>query len=595
MYLAGCMFNITDGEVFHLRLFSGASGAITGGRFDGFTDAVGSAPVSISGGTFPWRFTGRDGIELIGGEFMLDGQAYLDSEITITVNEQSSSVLTAILANGSVFIVSPLVPDELHGVSLTTVPLPPIDTTPIIVDDPDDAIPSGLRTGQMLTVRAGGELPEYFAAVNATIHLEGGQIHGGLELVETTLNVTDGLILQPMNIFRGSTMNFHGGLTQNATTFFDDAVLNLTGGSMGFTTIEDGAFCNMTAGLTRRRLEIAAGGVADISGGRFWRLFAPAGSDVELIGNEFLLNGNPVPGSMVSLTETDVLTGVLGDGRPFVVSPQNDWDTLEGVTLTKVSLPVASTDPIILDNASGPFDMGLRAGQSLILEKGGLIDTTVSIVDADIRVNGGRVFNYLELSRSQMTVVGGIISSSMRAYSGSTIEILGGRFGLGGFFIFDGAVVNVAGSDVDRQSVQAFPGGTYNLFGSDFAIDGQPITGLTPGQAFEIIDRNVTLTGILTDGEPISSFLHTVRGFNDYFDTEAVLTVTLVPPDLLGDMNCDGVVNTADIAPFALALTDPAGYAAEFPHCDINRGDIDQNAAVDGLDIQGFVEAVANP
>jgi probable HAF family extracellular repeat protein len=58
---------------------------------------------------------------------------------------------------------------------------------------------------------------------------------------------------------------------------------------------------------------------------------------------------------------------------------------------------------------------------------------------------------------------------------------------------------------------------------------------------------------------------------------------------LIGDLNCDGLVNTFDIDPFVLALTDPAGYAAAFPGCSISAADINQDGAVNTFDIDPFV------
>lgn len=57
----------------------------------------------------------------------------------------------------------------------------------------------------------------------------------------------------------------------------------------------------------------------------------------------------------------------------------------------------------------------------------------------------------------------------------------------------------------------------------------------------------------------------------------------------LGDMNCDGLVSVSDIAPFVLALTDPAGYAAQFPDCDINLADLNDDNLVSVGDIGAFV------
>ncbi|MGE3181986.1 MAG: hypothetical protein AB7N71_10165 [Phycisphaerae bacterium] len=70
-----------------------------------------------------------------------------------------------------------------------------------------------------------------------------------------------------------------------------------------------------------------------------------------------------------------------------------------------------------------------------------------------------------------------------------------------------------------------------------------------------------------------------------------VLTVQLALPEshLLGDLNCDGLVSVGDIGPFVLALTDSAGYVAQFPDCNLNNGDINEDAIVSVGDIGAFV------
>jgi hypothetical protein len=57
----------------------------------------------------------------------------------------------------------------------------------------------------------------------------------------------------------------------------------------------------------------------------------------------------------------------------------------------------------------------------------------------------------------------------------------------------------------------------------------------------------------------------------------------------MGDLNCDGVVNFDDINPFVLALTDPAGYAATYPSCNILLADVNADGVVDFDDINPFV------
>ncbi len=74
----------------------------------------------------------------------------------------------------------------------------------------------------------------------------------------------------------------------------------------------------------------------------------------------------------------------------------------------------------------------------------------------------------------------------------------------------------------------------------------------------------------------------------DTFDDVAPLVD--VPMFILGDTNNDGTVDTLDIDPFVLLLTDPAGYATAFPGVDaLAVGDINMDDVVDTLDIDPFV------
>ncbi|MGD8453424.1 MAG: hypothetical protein PVJ57_16550 [Phycisphaerae bacterium] len=56
-----------------------------------------------------------------------------------------------------------------------------------------------------------------------------------------------------------------------------------------------------------------------------------------------------------------------------------------------------------------------------------------------------------------------------------------------------------------------------------------------------------------------------------------------------GDMNCDGLVNNFDIAPFVLALTNPEGYAEAYPGCDPLNGDCSGDGLLNNFDIAPFV------
>ncbi len=61
----------------------------------------------------------------------------------------------------------------------------------------------------------------------------------------------------------------------------------------------------------------------------------------------------------------------------------------------------------------------------------------------------------------------------------------------------------------------------------------------------------------------------------------------------LGDLNCDGTLDGADIDPFFFALGDPYAYIAAYPNCNITLADVNGDGGVDGADIQGFFDLLA--
>lgn len=62
---------------------------------------------------------------------------------------------------------------------------------------------------------------------------------------------------------------------------------------------------------------------------------------------------------------------------------------------------------------------------------------------------------------------------------------------------------------------------------------------------------------------------------------------------LLGDLNCDGSVNSLDIDPFVMVLTDTdpySDYYAQYPECDHLRADVNCDGSINSLDIDPFVD-----
>lgn len=62
-----------------------------------------------------------------------------------------------------------------------------------------------------------------------------------------------------------------------------------------------------------------------------------------------------------------------------------------------------------------------------------------------------------------------------------------------------------------------------------------------------------------------------------------------LPALALGDMNCSGAVDGADISGFVKALLDPNAYYPSAPNCRIDNADITQDGQITTGDIQPFV------
>lgn len=56
-----------------------------------------------------------------------------------------------------------------------------------------------------------------------------------------------------------------------------------------------------------------------------------------------------------------------------------------------------------------------------------------------------------------------------------------------------------------------------------------------------------------------------------------------------GDMDCNGVIEMADVPLFVEALLDPSGFDAAHPNCDSGQADVDSSGVSDGGDIGQFV------
>lgn len=122
--------------------------------------------------------------------------------------------------------------------------------------------------------------------------------------------------------------------------------------------------------------------------------------------------------------------------------------------------------------------------------------------------------------------------------------------------------------------------------------NGSPVT-LT-GASLSGSGQNFTISGLsdLTapKGNYAISLIANPAGADVAGNGAVVSFVSNWSKFILGDMNDDGAVNNLDIAPFVQALTSPTAYAASFPQVPMPLvGDINNDGAVNNLDIAPFV------
>jgi hypothetical protein len=103
----------------------------------------------------------------------------------------------------------------------------------------------------------------------------------------------------------------------------------------------------------------------------------------------------------------------------------------------------------------------------------------------------------------------------------------------------------------------------------------------------------------LADGQP-TVYVRWGMGPTDYSLTYAGWNLDDVEiwaevPAVLGDMNCNGVVNFDDINAFVTALVGQAAYAAHEPDCNYYYADLNGDGAVNFDDISPFVTVLTHP
>jgi hypothetical protein len=441
--------NITGGTVTEGLDISnfGSVVNISGGTIEAYFRTFNSVTVNLSGGTLSSLDIGfASQLNIRGDEFLLNGAPLT----TTTPSFADADIFTGTLEDGSPFIFNG---HELTGVNITEVALPPLNLTPITVNNA--TAPRGLRAGQELTLEYGGTLGSNFAVVSSTLHINGGFVGRGLETWDSTVNITDGTVQNHFAVREGSVVNMSGGIVGGE-------------GYLGNLDAHAGSEINISGGTVDGSFYAFSGSVVNISGGT--------------VGDE-------------------------AGFRNFYIQPGSEVNISGGL--------VRSYEV----EAAGVVNM-----------TGGTVDRIFEAYpDSEFNFSGGTVANLFVYGESHVTLSDdAIVNGQLIAYPGSKLRMTGGEVS----FIFrvdNESEVDISGGTIGNN-FHVLSGGTVNLIGLEFFLNGSPITSLVPGEALAILDRNAVLSGVLADGSPFSYELNTtLTDGMRYFDPNALVTVTLVP------------------------------------------------------------------
>jgi hypothetical protein len=311
----GSVVNLSGGSLGNDFWLYGGTLNMSGGSIGNDVAAYGASVVNISGGTLGDGFRSSGSTKLSGGNFRVDGVPvdgldYNYSERALDI--PAGSVLSGTLADGTPFAFSDQDGDVFAAGMLRLQRWDPPPRGPAAIYLPSGAAPAGLREQQTLIVGPGGKVGDNFTAGwGSAVTVVGGKVGNDFEAVGAQVTIAGGSVGDNFDAFYGSVVNITGGTVGNVLEAHRGSLVNITGGNVGSIAAESGSVVNVSGGLS--------------SDSYYYEIAAAAGSEVNLFGYGFLLNGVPianlVPGLAMAITTRDVtLSGRLADGSLFTIS-----------------------------------------------------------------------------------------------------------------------------------------------------------------------------------------------------------------------------------------------------------------------------------
>lgn len=369
----------------------------------------------------------------------------------------------------------------------------------------------------LINVNSGGTIGELdvLDALGTTINInDGGFFASGVDMPSligwTNLSVfAGGTIGSEFTVGFGSFM-LDGGVVGDGWESAFTAV-DLRSGTVGVAEIRRGTFA--MSGGTLAHGSSVEDATSAISGGQ--------------IGNELVIRGTGSGQQSV----TTMSGGQIGDSFQLLNLGGGGPDPTMQVSGGSIGQDAFIGTFTLLDMSSGSIGDGLSVRGTLHLS-GGNVGTAIAN-DGYVTMTGGSVtelwtggtvggFDIADGTVGNLVANSLIGSHNVRGGHISTLTVSTNVL-----------PVDLSGGVIDTLIVEAggCPDfGGINVSGTEFYLDGVLLDDLVFDEPFTIIDRDVTLSGLLADGSFFDFDLNTVQMPRaDYFAPDSRITVTLVP------------------------------------------------------------------
>jgi hypothetical protein len=547
----GNVANISGGLI---NSYLGVDGVanVSGGTF-GYVNTGRDSQLNLIGGDFRLNGAPISGLSHVGD--------------AVPFNFPQDGLLTGTLADGTPIAIVrdrwDYVPDGT--VTLKAANVPPVTKRSVHV--PADLPPLGIRAGQSLTLADGGAIGNNFTASSgSTFTMTGGEVGLKFEAVGSLVNISGGSIGGEALATSGAVVNVSGGSIGSNFYAGRGSTVNVTGGKFDqlFETA-DGSVVNFSGGNFADYIFVHPGTQFTISGGEF-RLDGTPISGLSAAGSTKLVDIQA--GSVLSGVLADGRSFAFSTDNDDYFAPGTLTLKSSSIPARGPALIHVQNDPapiglrggqMLLVDAGGAVgdDFNANWGSSVVIN-GGKVGRNFEAVGSVVNISGGEIGGGFDaLFGSLVNITGGTIGGSFAANRGSVVNISGGSLdqyvharsgsvvnvsggSIGPYsYVFSGSTLNISGGSVDRElnvwdgvvnisggtvgsDFYASAGSTVNISGgaiahsfhsagstkisgSDFRLNGVPITGLETyaATAFEIPAGSV-LSGTLWDGTPFS-------------------------------------------------------------------------------------------